>query len=104
MSDRDLRRDPAYAQAEAAARAIIAKGRAALTPSLEEEPMKRYCPAPPQPTCRPPAEDDIRGSLDRVLESLAEQNQLLVDLLGSVNALTAAVLSIQGRLGHLTTS
>ena len=35
---------------------------------------------------------------DRILEALACQNQLLVELLGAVNALTAATLSIQSRL------
>ena len=62
----------------------------------EEEPMKRHphpipCPADcPSP---PGAE-----ALDRVLEELACQNQLLLELLSAVNGLTAAVLSIQGRL------
>ena len=81
-------------QAEAAAAAIRAQARAMLPP--EEEPMKRHphpipCPADcPSP---PGAE-----ALDRVLEELACQNQLLLELLSAVNGLTAAVLSIQGRL------
>ena len=62
----------------------------------EEEPMKRY--AHPIPYCidcpTPPSAD----GLDRILEALACQNQLLVELLGAVNALTAATLSIQSRL------
>ena len=43
---------------------------------------------------------DRRNSLEgrRILEALACQNQLLVELLGAVNALTAATLSIQSRL------
>ena len=81
----------ARAQAESQAQAIIAQGR-----PLEEEPMKRY--AHPIPYCidcpTPPPAD----GLDRILEALACQNQLLVELLGAVNALTAATLSIQSRL------
>ena len=55
--------------------------------------MKRY--AHPIPYCidcpTPPSAD----GLDRILEALACQNELLVELLGAVNALTAATLSIQ---------
>ena len=67
------------------------------TPIVEEPVMKRYCnPLPcwggyPVPV---PAPD----GLDRVLEELTRQNQLLCDLLGAVNSLTAATLSIRGRL------
>ena len=47
----------------------------------------------------PPAGDNLlEERLDRILEALACQNQLLVELLGAVNALTAATLSIQSRL------
>ena len=91
----------ARAQAESQAQAIIAQGRRMARQRLEgapleEEPMKRHphpipCPADcPSP---PGAE-----ALDRVLEELACQNQLLLELLSAVNGLTAAVLSIQGRL------
>ena len=41
---------------------------------------------------------DRPGGLDCVLEALARQNQLLLDILGAVNALSAAVRSIQSRL------
>ena len=87
----------ARAQAESQAQAIIAQGRRRLEGApLEEEPMKRY--AHPIPYCidcpTPPPAD----GLDRILEALACQNQLLVELLGAVNALTAATLSIQSRL------
>ena len=58
---------------------------------LPQERMKRYENPIPLPCCCPPA-----GW--RVLEYLARQNQLLLDLLGAVNGLTAAVLSIQARL------
>ncbi|MFR2331731.1 MAG: hypothetical protein ACLS63_01820 [Flavonifractor plautii] len=90
----------ARAQAESQAQAIIAQGRRMAASGwrapLEEEPMKRY--AHPIPYCidcpTPPPAD----GLDRILEALACQNQLLVELLGAVNALTAATLSIQSRL------
>ena len=82
-------------RAQAAAQAILAQGRQLALERLggarapEEEPMKRHphpipcpadCPSPP-------------GA-----EALACQNQLLLELLSAVNGLTAAVLSIQGRL------
>ena len=89
-------------RAQAAAQAILAQGRQLALERLggarapEEEPMKRY--AHPIPYCidcpTPPPAD----GLDRILEALACQNQLLVELLGAVNALTAATLSIQSRL------
>ena len=81
----------ARAQAESQAQAIIAQGRRMARQRLEgapleEEPMKRY--AQPIPYCidcpTPPPAD----GLDRILEAL----------LGAVNALTAATLSIQSRL------
>ena len=54
---------------------------------IRDSPYCIDCPTPP------PAD-----GLDRILEALACQNQLLVELLGAVNALTAATLSIQSRL------
>ena len=76
----------ARAQAESQAQAIIAQGRRMARQRLEgapleEEPMKRY--AHPIPYCidcpTPPPAD----GLDRILEALACQNQLLVELLGA---------------------
>ena len=76
----------ARAQAESQAQAIIAQGRRMARQRLEgapleEEPMKRY--AHPIPYCidcpTPPSAD----GLDRILEALACQNQLLVELLGA---------------------
>ena len=73
-------------QAQAQAQAIIAQGRRMARQRLEgapleEEPMKRY--AHPIPYCidcpTPPPAD----GLDRILEALACQNQLLVELLGA---------------------
>ena len=82
-------------------RELLARGRLAAleqlertAPPLEEEPMKRYIhPIPTPALCPPPVRE-----LDWVMESMARQNQLLVELLGAVNALTAAVLAIQNRL------
>lgn len=102
MLNPDRRRDPARirAQAEAAAKAILAQRRADPSP-LEETPMRRYRPLGPLcMPCLPSVQSDagVQSGLDRVLEALTEQNQLLVDLLGAVNALNAATLSIQNRL------
>ena len=82
-------------QAEAAAAAIRAQARAMLPP--EEEPMKRY-PHPICPCTPPSTAPGLEGGLDCVLEALARQNQLLTELLGAVNGLTAAVLARQGPL------
>lgn len=62
----------------------------------QEEPvMKRYAnPLPCWSCCTWPASSP---DLDRVLEELTRQSQLLTDLLGAVNALTAATLSIRSR-------
>ena len=62
---------------------------------LPQERMKRYENPIPHPCGRPPAG---RPGVGRGLEYLARQNRLLLDLLGAVNGLTAAVLSIQARL------
>ena len=67
-----------------------------LEPSQEEMAMKRYIH--PIPCCCPPHVPEYGAGLDEVLEALARQNQLLLDILGAVNALSAAVLSIQSRM------
>ena len=89
-------------RAQAAAQTILAQGRQLARERLEsaraprEEPMKRYPhPIPCPADCPAPTGAE---ALDRVLEELACQNQLLLELLSAVNGLTAAVLSIQGRL------
>ena len=61
-----------------------------------EEGMKRYIH--PIPCCCPSYPTGYEVNLDGVLEALARQNQLLLDILGAVNALSAAVLSIQSRM------
>ena len=73
------------------AAAILARSRGA------EPAMKRYAhPIPCWSGCAWP-QPSAPGDLDRVLEELARQNQLLVELLGAVNSLTAATLSIRSR-------
>lgn len=63
------------------------------------EPMHRYT----YPIARPlPVRESVDGERTRTLELLLEQNQLLSDLLGAVNSLTAAVLALQCRPDHLT--
>ena len=91
----------ARAQAESQAQAIIAQGRRMARQRLGGGPPEGgapQCDYDPIPYCidcpTPPPAD----GLDRILEALACQNQLLVELLGAVNALTAATLSIQSRL------
>jgi len=58
----------------------------------QEEPMRRYVfpVARPMPERCPSGE--VSPTLTQILEQLQSQNQLLMDLLGAVNALTAAVL------------
>ena len=60
----------------------------------EEEPMRRYVFSIPQPEpgiC-PHSSEGASAAMTLALEQLACQNQLLVDLLGAVNSLTAALL------------
>lgn len=88
--------------AVAAAHARVLSARRELL-SAEEEPMHRYPhpipPAAPQavaaaaPACAP----GDPAAMTQALEQLACQSQLLVDLLGAVNSLTAAVLCQNGR-------
>ena len=57
------------------------------------EPMNRYTRPmvpPPCPACRPSGPDPVQV---RMLEALLEQNQLLSDLTGAVQLLSAAGLS-----------
>lgn len=60
---------------------------------MEEIPMNRY--ANPIPTCCPKQSGPCRirqEEMDHILTALACQNQILIDLLGAVNGLTAALL------------
>jgi len=82
----------------AAQTAQVLAARRELT--AQEEPMRRWSHEIPAPTascpCPRPEADGER--LDRVLEELRCQSQLLVDLLGAVNALTAALLARGGKV------
>lgn len=71
-------------------------GCAASEEFLEDMPMRRY--RNPIPTCesKPKPEHSpcvCREELEEILDALACQNQLLMDLLGAVNSLTAARLA-----------
>lgn len=82
------------------AAAILAQSRQPPLESFrpEEPEMKRYIhPVPCLGNCPGPVPAPGGPAMDRVLEELARQNQLLVELLGAVNALTAATLSIRSR-------
>ena len=66
--------------------------------------MNRYIHIIPRPAAQADGQSasaamnpELQSTLERILETLKSQNQLLIDLLGAVNALTAAVLSIQAR-------
>ena len=62
--------------------------------TAETEPMRRYPhPIPMSTALAPVTSDDCSPCMNRMLEQLSCQNQLLVDLLGAVNSLTAALLA-----------
>ena len=89
-------RDVTRAQAEATAAAIIAQGcQLAARSAPTEEPMNRYIH--PIPTPRSEGGCTVNPAVaERILETLCYQNQLLLDLLAAVNALTAATLNARG--------
>lgn len=63
---------------------------------LEDMPMRRY--TNPLPTCeekKPPSLCHCREELEQITALLICQNQILTDLLGAVNGLTAALLARQ---------
>ena len=91
------------AQAHAAAlREAAEELRVEPSMELEEMPMNRYASPNAVPgtcgcgksRCR---EEEIAAMLTQLVELTVCQNQLLTDLLGAVNALTAAMLSAQSR-------
>lgn len=59
----------------------------------EEEPMNRYINPIPTPRRQPACPTMNQNTQDRILETLCCQNQLLLDLLAAVNALTVAMLN-----------
>ena len=75
----------AHVKAMAARQALLA----------EEEPMHRYPISQPAPCATAPVLEASGEVWTQVLEQLSCQSQLLVDLLGAVNALTAALLCRQ---------
>lgn len=82
-----------YRTAAAAHSKVIAARRELLT---EEEPMHRYPHPIPEPAAPAAsvavADPGSSQAMTQVLEQLSCQSQLLVDLLGAVNSLTAALL------------
>ncbi|MCI8478752.1 MAG: hypothetical protein HFE97_10525 [Oscillospiraceae bacterium] len=89
--------------AQETAAAILAQSRATesavdtAAAEPQEEPMNRYIYPLPVTCCTGCCSGDS-AALDRILETLCTQNQLLLDLTGAVNALTAAVLSVRNSL------
>ncbi len=83
----------------ALSRARLLSAREELTaqpePPAQEEPMRRWphpIPMAGSPVPARTVESEASPAMTQVLEQLQTQNQLLVDLLGAVNSLTAAVL------------
>ena len=95
MSNRCCDREQALIRARRRAEELLGRDLEEELPQCEE-PMKRYIH--PIPCCCPLCPPAGPADLDGVLEALARQNQLLLDILSSVNALSAAVLSIQSRM------
>lgn len=63
--------------------------------SAEAEPMRRWphpIPTSACPACAPRADGETAAALTQALEKLQYQSQVLTDLLGAVNSLTAAAL------------
>lgn len=90
-------RDPQAAQAKllAAREELTARSAAREELTAREEPMRRWShPIPVSaPAAAPrPEERESADAMTQVLEKLQYQNQVLTDLLGAVNSLTAAVL------------
>lgn len=84
------RRDSRTYQTAARAHARVMAAQREMEP--EKEPMHRYVFPIPQPAPDNPPADDVSAAATQALEQLAYQSQLLVDLLGAVNSLTAALL------------
>ena len=87
----------AHAKVQAAQQELLASVAAAAV----EEPMHRYSHPIPQPrsaAVSPAAASEPTSQvMTQILEQLSCQSQLLVDLLGAVNSLTAAVLCQNGK-------
>ena len=94
-----------YHSAAQAHAKVAAARQELLAAAAVEEPMHRYphpislaspTPVEPTPSVRPTRED-TSAAMTQLLEQLSCQSQLLVDLLGAVNSLTAAVLCQNGK-------
>jgi len=92
----------AHAKVTAARQELLSAD--SVAPAAVEEPMHRYSHPIPlaasametaAPACSRP--EDAPAAMTQVLEQLQCQSQLLVDLLGAVNSLTAAVLCQNGK-------
>lgn len=84
------RRDSRTYQTAARAHAKVLAAQREMEP--EKEPMHRYVFSIPEPQPGDFPPDSVSAAMTQILEQLAYQNQLLVDLLGAVNSLTAAML------------
>ena len=90
-----VRGDAVLAQGYRASQRLIAGALPTDRPT-GQEPMRRYTHPIPCPAVRTfPA--DAQACLEQIAQLLTTQNQLLVDILGAVNSLTAASLSAQRR-------
>lgn len=97
----------AHAKVTAARQELLSASSAAPAPTpvpAPEEPMHRYSHSIPLAaqaveTVTPVRSggEDTSAAMTQVLEQLSCQSQLLVDLLGAVNSLTAAVLCQNGK-------
>ena len=106
MARRSNRTYRSAAQAHAKVTAARQELLAASAAAAEEEPMHRYSHTIPlaasvTETAVPagPSREELStpAAMTQVLEQLSCQSQLLVDLLGAVNSLTAALLAQSGR-------
>ena len=93
------RNNRTYRSPAAAHSKVVAARRELLA---EEEPMHRYPHPIPQTTATAAPElspaGDMPAAMTQALEQLSCQSQLLVDLLGAVNSLTAAILCQTGKV------
>ena len=94
-------RDPAAMAA--AIREATLEVRSSMETMEEDVPMRRYISPNAVPgtagcgICAPCQGEETQSLLEQLVELSCAQNQLLCDLLGAVNALTAAMLSTSQR-------
>lgn len=105
MARRSSRTYRSAAQAHAKVVAARQELLSAAQAPVREEPMHHY--PHPIPMATPAGEapaalscscqEDVPAAMTQILEQLSCQSQLLVDLLGAVNSLTAALLAQNGK-------